>query len=89
MLGAAHVLAMNAKNLLDVLDCIREHYPNVNWRAALNLEVFEGDTPEEQSLMTQKQIMMCQNLDLTSQNQVRYDTKPIPQSDPSVFPSRL
>ncbi|XP_026332711.1 focal adhesion kinase 1 isoform X5 [Hyposmocoma kahamanoa] len=70
MLGAAHVLAMNAKNLLDVLDCIREHYPNVNWRAALNSEVFDSDTPIEQSHMTQKQNMMCQNVDLNSQNQV-------------------
>ncbi|XP_050668132.1 focal adhesion kinase 1 isoform X6 [Leptidea sinapis] len=35
MLAAAHVLAMDAKNLLDVVDCIRERYPNVDWRTAL------------------------------------------------------
>ncbi|XP_013181827.1 PREDICTED: focal adhesion kinase 1 isoform X2 [Papilio xuthus] len=35
MLAAAHVLAMDAKNLLDVVDCIRERHPEVDWRAAL------------------------------------------------------
>lgn len=35
MLAAAHVLAMDAKNLLDVVDSIRERHPNVDWRAAL------------------------------------------------------
>ncbi|KPJ07688.1 Focal adhesion kinase 1 [Papilio machaon] len=35
MLAAAHVLAMDAKNLLDVVDCIRDRHPEVDWRAAL------------------------------------------------------
>ncbi|XP_050552593.1 focal adhesion kinase 1 isoform X8 [Spodoptera frugiperda] len=35
MLAAAHILAMDAKNLLDVVDCIRERHPNIDWRAAL------------------------------------------------------
>ena len=30
MLSSAHILAMNAKNLLDVVDSIRMHYPHVN-----------------------------------------------------------
>lgn len=30
MLSAAHVLAMDAKNLLDVVDSIRMRYPDVN-----------------------------------------------------------
>lgn len=30
MLGAAHVLAMDAKNLLDVVDSIRQRYPEVD-----------------------------------------------------------
>lgn len=30
MLGAAHVLAMDSKNLLDVVDAIRIRYPNIN-----------------------------------------------------------
>ena len=30
MLSSAHVLAMDAKNLLDVVDGIRMKYPNVN-----------------------------------------------------------
>lgn len=29
MLSAAHVLAMDAKNLLDVVDSVRIRYPNV------------------------------------------------------------
>ncbi|XP_063542545.1 uncharacterized protein LOC134751120 [Cydia strobilella] len=35
MLAAAHVLAMDAKNLLDVVDCIRERHPTIDWRVAL------------------------------------------------------
>ncbi|XP_045505346.1 focal adhesion kinase 1 isoform X2 [Colias croceus] len=35
MLAAAHVLAMDAKNLLDVVDCIRERHPHIDWRSAL------------------------------------------------------
>lgn len=30
MLGAAHVLAMDSKNLLDVVDAIRVRYPHIN-----------------------------------------------------------
>lgn len=30
MLGAAHVLAMDSKNLLDVVDAIRVRYPHLN-----------------------------------------------------------
>jgi len=30
MLSAAHVLAMDAKNLLDVIDSIRVRFPEVN-----------------------------------------------------------
>lgn len=30
MLGAAHVLAMDSKNLLDVVDAIRIRYPQIN-----------------------------------------------------------
>lgn len=30
MLSAAHVLAMDAKNLLDVVDSIRKKYPNLS-----------------------------------------------------------
>lgn len=30
MLAAAHVLAMDAKNLLDVVDSIRQRYPEVD-----------------------------------------------------------
>ncbi|XP_077283384.1 protein tyrosine kinase 2 Fak isoform X2 [Arctopsyche grandis] len=35
MLSAAHVLAMDAKNLLDVVDCIRQRHPLIDWRTIL------------------------------------------------------
>ncbi|XP_045761959.1 focal adhesion kinase 1 isoform X5 [Maniola jurtina] len=38
MLAAAHVLAMDAKNLLDVVDCIRERHPHIDWKSALQLD---------------------------------------------------
>lgn len=41
MLGAAHVLAMDSKNLLDVVDAIRMRYPHINPYA---------QTPKEQSV---------------------------------------
>ncbi|CAK1591136.1 unnamed protein product [Parnassius mnemosyne] len=64
MLAAAHVLAMDAKNLLDVVDCIRERHPNVDWRAAL-----EPD-PGKPSEPTSAQPSIPHNQTLTSQNQV-------------------
>ncbi|KAJ0171489.1 hypothetical protein K1T71_013039 [Dendrolimus kikuchii] len=57
MLAAAHVLAMDAKNLLDVVDCIRKRHPNIDWRTALE---------------TDEQTIQPQNQTLTSQNQVLY-----------------
>jgi len=42
MLSAAHVLAMDAKNLLDVVDAIRIRYPQVN-----NHIVRGGDVSED------------------------------------------
>ncbi|CAG9792648.1 unnamed protein product [Diatraea saccharalis] len=47
MLSAAHVLAMDAKNLLDVVECIRQRHPNIDWRAALR-----PPTPEPPPLHT-------------------------------------
>ncbi|KAL4716516.1 hypothetical protein ACJJTC_015944 [Scirpophaga incertulas] len=49
MLAAAHVLAMDAKNLLDVVDCIRERYPNVDWRSALDAMSPDPYIPPEQA----------------------------------------
>lgn len=46
MLAAAHVLAMDAKNLLDVVDCIRERHPHIDWRAALQQD---DDDPQASS----------------------------------------
>lgn len=39
MLAAAHILAMDAKNLLDVVDCIRERHPEVDWQSALEADL--------------------------------------------------
>ncbi|XP_068625168.1 focal adhesion kinase 1 [Battus philenor] len=90
MLAAAHVLAMDAKNLLDVVDCIRERYPNVDWRAALQPE---PEVPEEaapcppaipnQTLTSQNQVFapQCQtftpqNPSLSTQSSVQDDDAP-------------
>lgn len=44
MLSAAHVLAMDAKNLLDVVDSIRIRYPEVD---AIICSPPDGQLPEE------------------------------------------
>lgn len=44
MLSAAHVLAMDAKNLLDVVDSIRIKYPHVNKRLCSQGAVSETET---------------------------------------------
>lgn len=49
MLSAAHVLAMDAKNLLDVIDSIRMRYPYVNNQICQKQNdsfVNRGSTPE-------------------------------------------
>lgn len=70
MLAAAHVLAMDAKNLLDVVDCIRERHPNIDWRAALEPEP-EELTPQptipQQTLTSQNQVFAPQNQTFTPQ----------------------
>ena len=43
MLSSAHVLAMDAKNLLDVVDQIRIRYPQVNQ------QIFRGSMLQEKS----------------------------------------
>ncbi|XP_034825811.1 focal adhesion kinase 1 isoform X7 [Maniola hyperantus] len=70
MLAAAHVLAMDAKNLLDVVDCIRERHPHIDWKSALQLD----DEPQTSSpspphnLDSQTQVFPSQPL--TPQNPV-------------------
>jgi focal adhesion kinase 1 len=48
MLSAAHILAMDAKNLLDVIDSIRIRYPDVNTYICTGLPVqtVENDVVE-------------------------------------------
>ncbi|XP_049879797.1 focal adhesion kinase 1 isoform X3 [Pectinophora gossypiella] len=70
MLAAAHVLAMDAKNLLDVVDCIRQRYPTVDWRAALEPELEPPGPiePQNQTLTSQNQVYASQNQIFTPQN---------------------
>ncbi|CAG5055087.1 unnamed protein product [Parnassius apollo] len=96
MLAAAHVLAMDAKNLLDVVDCIRERHPNVDWRAAL--EPDPGKTsdptpaqpsiPHNQTLTSQNQVFAAQcqtftpqNPTLSAQSSVQEEDTPPPKPD--------
>ncbi|XP_045523856.1 focal adhesion kinase 1 isoform X6 [Pieris brassicae] len=80
MLAAAHVLAMDAKNLLDVVDCIRERYPHIDWRAALS----EADlsptihSPQNQTLTqnNQCQTLIPQNPVLSTQSSIQEEPKP-------------
>lgn len=50
MLSAAHILAMDAKNLLDVIDSIRIRYPDVNTYICTGVPVrtVENDVGETQ-----------------------------------------
>ncbi|XP_039765188.1 focal adhesion kinase 1 isoform X2 [Pararge aegeria] len=58
MLAAAHVLAMDAKNLLDVVDSIRERHPHIDWKSALQLdEEPQTSSPIPQNLDSQNQVL--------------------------------
>ncbi|RVE45687.1 hypothetical protein evm_009657 [Chilo suppressalis] len=69
MLSAAHVLAMDAKNLLDVVECIRQRHPNVDWRSALRPPP-EPSPPPLTHPQTPPQSILPQNQTLTSQNKI-------------------
>ncbi|CAB3249723.1 unnamed protein product [Arctia plantaginis] len=94
MLAAAHILAMDAKNLLDVVDCIRDRHPNIDWRAALepDLEPSSPNTnniiPQNQTLQSQNQVFEAhnqsfipQNPVLSNQSSVQEDEPPSPKPD--------
>lgn len=49
MLSSAHVLAMDAKNLLDVVDTIRIQYPHVNSHIIRGGGIFAGSGSESGS----------------------------------------
>ncbi|XP_037873973.1 focal adhesion kinase 1 isoform X3 [Bombyx mori] len=68
MLAAAHVLAMDAKNLLDVVDCIRDRLPNIDWRAALAEQ--PSPQPQNQTLTSQNQVYAAQSVTFTPQNPI-------------------
>ncbi|XP_047540464.1 focal adhesion kinase 1 isoform X1 [Vanessa atalanta] len=92
MLAAAHVLAMDAKNLLDVVDCIRERHPHVDWRAALADEA-PACAPRNQTLSSQNQVYAPQCRTLTPQNPEPSDEPPRPDfridRPVTVAPARL
>ncbi|XP_063897660.1 focal adhesion kinase 1 isoform X14 [Helicoverpa armigera] len=92
MLAAAHILAMDAKNLLDVVDCIRARHPHVDWRSALEPEPASPGpqvvTPQNQTLTSQNQVFapqnqICvpQNPVLSTQSSVQEDDAPPPKPD--------
>ncbi|XP_041980788.1 focal adhesion kinase 1 isoform X2 [Aricia agestis] len=75
MLAAAHVLAMDAKNLLDVVDCIRERYPHVDWRSALE-DPSPEPRPQNRTLNSQNPVLAPQGTTLTPQNPQAADDEP-------------
>ncbi|CAH1640658.1 unnamed protein product [Spodoptera littoralis] len=83
MLAAAHILAMDAKNLLDVVDCIRDRHPNIDWRAAL-LPPQEPTSPNAQVATPQNQTLTSQNQVFAPQNQVYIPQNPVLSNQSSV-----
>ncbi|XP_072948430.1 focal adhesion kinase 1 [Epargyreus clarus] len=84
MLAAAHVLAMDAKNLLDVVDCIRERHPNVDWRSALEPDD-ESPSPQQTHPTTQTPPAQCHtpptNPPLSNQASFQEEDAPPPKPD--------
>lgn len=70
MLGAAHVLAMDSKNLLDVVDTIRVRYPHINRKlhetSAIETEQHLEPTPVTCTFMQ----MYPQNVQTTASSSV-------------------
>lgn len=60
MLSAAHVLAMDAKNLLDVVDSVRLRYPNV----------FPSNTTKQPDEPNQSTPRKCQNVAATDHSPI-------------------
>ncbi|XP_026728221.1 focal adhesion kinase 1 isoform X2 [Trichoplusia ni] len=94
MLAAAHILAMDAKNLLDVVDCIRERHPHIDWRAALlppaqppappGPPAQAGPPAEAQVVIPQNQTLTSQNQVFAAQNQVCVPQNPVLSAQSSV-----
>lgn len=83
MLAAAHILAMDAKNLLDVVDCIRERHPNIDWRAALNPDP-EPPSPHTETIIPQNQTLHSQNQVYAAHNQMLTPQNPILSTQSSL-----
>ncbi|KAJ8710779.1 hypothetical protein PYW08_009294 [Mythimna loreyi] len=82
MLAAAHILAMDAKNLLDVVDCIRARHPAVDWRAALAPR--RPHSPNAQVAVPQNQTLTSQNQVFAAQNQICVPQNPVLSNQSSV-----
>lgn len=52
MLGAAHVLAMDSKNLLDVVDTIRIRYPHINKQFQKLQETTPSETTQTEQVFS-------------------------------------
>ncbi|CAG9124927.1 unnamed protein product [Plutella xylostella] len=75
MLAAAHVLAMDAKNLLDVVDSIRTRYPDVDWRRAFL------PAPSPPPLSNQSSVLEATHPPLSNQSSVLEDEVFAPKPD--------
>ncbi|XP_059055965.1 uncharacterized protein LOC131849853 [Achroia grisella] len=91
MLAAAHVLAMDAKNLLDVVDCIRERHPTIDWRAALEPDPVvptspspqtTSPAPQNQTLTSQNQVFAAQNQSFTPENPILSNQSSVQEDEP-------
>lgn len=75
MLGAAHVLAMDSKNLLDVVDTIRIKYPHIN------KELFKANDPEDkENLDTLTDSLEKHDLTKSTDNSLSYEPPVSPVS---------
>ena len=72
MLAAAHVLAMDSKNLLDVVDTIRMRYPQVN------KHLFNVDDPIPESESTEVEPQEKQDVPKAAEAASTYPNLPSP-----------
>lgn len=68
MLGAAHVLAMDSKNLLDVVDAIRMRYPHVNE----NIFKAKNCISESEELSSSTDVSEKQDMTKSTDNSLNY-----------------
>lgn len=91
MLSAAHVLAMDAKNLLDVVDCIRQRHQLIDWRAILAQNVISEPTiqalsPPQPSPAMQIDVNRSVNQNTPTANKLTNPNQAIEPADPCNLP---